>query len=213
VLLANRAAIVAGGAKGCGRGIALKFAKEGCSTVIADISATEGKATAEEISRIGGNCTFFQCDLTDSHQVQDMVNKAISEFGKIDILVNTAGGVKESHSGEGGIIAIDDEEWEWIINLNLKSTFLCCRAIVPHMQKNLYGKIINFSSIGTIAPNGSVIHYHAAKGGVLAMTTNLAYDLAPFNICVNAILPGPVRTPFWDPLTREASEADIEALF
>ena len=213
MLLKNRIAIVTGGAKGIGKGVVEKFADEGCSVAIADISDAEGKQVADEVTKSGGNCIFIHCDLTNSSQVKDMVNQTLGRFKKIDILVNVAGGVKAAHREENGITAISDEEWEWVINLNLKSTFFCCREVVPHMQKNRYGKIINFSSIGAIAPCGSVIAYHAAKGGVLGITTNLAYDLAPYNICVNAILPGPVRTPFYDALTRGFSEEDKDALF
>jgi NAD(P)-dependent dehydrogenase (short-subunit alcohol dehydrogenase family) len=205
VLLKSRVAIITGGAKGIGRGIALKFAQEGCSIVIADIAETEGKKTAEEVSQKGGEGIFVPCDVTNSGQVRDMVDKAISKFKKIDILVNNAGGVPDP---KGSLDEVSEEQWDRSFNLNMKSVFFCCQAVVPHMKKNKYGKIVNISSLGAVHPSVSVVHYHSAKAGVLGLTYNLAFELAPFNIAVNAILPGPVRTPFWEPVTRDIPDKD-----
>ena len=205
MLLSSRVAIITGGAKGIGRGIALKFAAEGCSIVIADISAAEGKKTVEEVSKRGGDGIFVRCDVTDSRQVWNMVGKVITKFGKVDILVNNAGGV---FGPEGSIDDVTEEEWDKILDLNLKSQFLCCKAVVPHMKAKKYGKIINISSLGAVHPAVSVVHYHAAKAGVLGLTYNLAFELAPFNICVNAILPGPIRTPFWEPVIKGIKDKD-----
>jgi NAD(P)-dependent dehydrogenase (short-subunit alcohol dehydrogenase family) len=201
MLLKDKVAIVTGGAVGIGRGIALKFADEGCSVVVVDISAENGGKTIKDILKKKKNGLFIQCDVTSSRQVQDMVDKAIRKFGKVDILVNNAGGVLKVVPG-GSIVDITDEQWEKVVNLNLRSTFYCCRAIVPHMKKRESGKIINISSIGAIQPSDSVIHYHSAKAGVLGLTTNLAFDLAPYNVCVNAIMPGPILTPFWEPIVK-----------
>ena len=205
MLLQNRVAIVTGGAVGIGRGIALKFAEEGCSVVVADIDAVEGKKTAGEVSKKGGEGIFVPCDVTVGRQVQDMVGKAISKFGKIDILVNNAGGVPDP---KGSLDEVSEEQWDKSLNLNLKSVFLCCQAVVPHMKKKKYGRIINISTLGAVHPAVSVVHYHAAKAGVLGLTYNLAFELASFNISVNAILPGPIRTPFWEPVTRGIPEKD-----
>jgi NAD(P)-dependent dehydrogenase (short-subunit alcohol dehydrogenase family) len=206
MLLANRVAIVTGGALGIGRGIALKFAEEGCAIVIADVAVTEGEKTAHEVVKKGGAGVFIRCDVTDSRQVQDMVAKAIKKFGRVDIMVNNAGGVPGITSGK--IEDVTEEQWDKYLDLNLKSVFLCCKAIVPHMKKNKYGKIINVSSLGAVHPAVSVVHYHAAKAGVLGLTYNLTFELSPFNICVNAILPGPIRTTFWEPVTRGIKDKD-----
>ncbi len=210
MLLEDRVAIVTGGAVGIGRGIALKFAEEGCSVVVADISEEEGENTVKEVSQKGSKGLFIKCDVTSSSQIGGMVEQTISKFGKLDILVNNAGGVPGVIQG-GSIVDITDEMWDTFINLNLRSAFFGCRAVVPHMKERRYGKIINLSSIGAIQPSASVIHYHSAKAGVLGLTCNLAYDLAPYNICVNAIMPGPIRTPFWEPVTRDIPDKD--ALF
>src|SRR4030042_7029634 len=199
MLLTNRVAIITGGATGMGRGSALKFAEEGCSIVIADINESEGKKTLNDVSTKGGDGIFARCDVTDNRQVQDMVNKTISKFGKADILVNNAGGVA---GPEGSLDDITEEQWNKSLDLNLKSVFLCCKATVPHMKEKKYGKIINISSMGAVNPAVSVVHYHAAKAGVLGLTYNLAFELAPFNIAVNVIIPGPIQTPFWDNVAK-----------
>ena len=208
MLLANRVAIVTGGATGIGRGIAFKFAEEGGSVVVADIAVAEGTKTANDVSRRGRDGIFVRCDVTDNRQVQDMVTKAIGKFGKVDILVNNAGGV----SGPGvSTEDVTEEAWDKIVDLNLKSQFLCCRAVIPHMKEQKYGKIVNISSMGAILPPAPIVHYHSAKGGVLSLTTNLAFELARFNINVNAILPGPIRTEFYDEILKEVP--DKEAFF
>jgi NAD(P)-dependent dehydrogenase (short-subunit alcohol dehydrogenase family) len=210
MLLENKVVIVTGGAVGIGRGISLKFAQEGCSVVICDINEKEGAKTADEASRKGKAGLFIKCDVTSSSQIENVIDQTLSRFGQIDIMVNNAGGVPNVIVG-GGIEDVTDEMLDRYLALNLKSTFYGCRAVVPHMKKRHYGKIINLSSIGVVQPSASVLAYHAAKGGVLGLTTNLAYDLAPDNIYVNAILPGPIRTPFWEPVTKGI--ADKDALF
>jgi NAD(P)-dependent dehydrogenase (short-subunit alcohol dehydrogenase family) len=207
MLLQNKVAIVTGSATGIGRGIALQLAEEGCRITVADIKDTEALETQAIINK-NSRGFFVHCDVTDRRQVQAMVDQTIAKFGHIDILVNSAGGVP---GNQGLLKDITDELWDRVINLDLKSVFLCCQAVVPHMQPRKYGKIVNISSIGAVHPSVSVNHYHAAKAGVLGLTYNLAFELASQNITVNAILPGPIRTPFWDPVLKGV--ADPEAQF
>ena len=192
MLLQNRVAIITGGSRGIGRGIALKFAEEGCSPVIADILEEEARETLNEISKKGKEGLFVKCDVSDSRQVQDMVDQAISKFDKVDILVNNAG------IGSGPVIKHVterlEEEWDRMLSINLKGVFLCCKSVVPHMKEKGYGKIVNISSLSAIYPPGPAVHYASAKAGVLGLTLDLALELAPFNICVNAILPGAIAT-------------------
>jgi len=185
MLLENRVAIITGGSRGIGKGIALKFAEEGCSVVI--VGRTEvGRKTLAEIVSKGGVGIFVQCDISDSGQVQQMVDKVIGRYGKVDILVNNAA----IGPTPKVLTAISEEEYDQVLAVNLKGTFLCCKAVVPHMQEKKYGKIINISSLAAIAPLATEAHYSAAKAGQLGLTIDLAFELAPFNICVNAILPG-----------------------
>jgi NAD(P)-dependent dehydrogenase (short-subunit alcohol dehydrogenase family) len=185
MLLENRVAIITGGSRGIGKGIAQKFTEEGCSVVI--VGRTEvGRKTLAEIVSQGGAGIFVQCDISNSRQVQKMVDQVIRQYGKVDILVNNAaiGPTPKFFT------AISEEEYDQVLAINLKGTFLCCKAVVPHMQEKKYGKIINISSLAAIAPLATEAHYSAAKAGQLGLTIDLAFELAPFNICVNAILPG-----------------------
>ena len=194
MLLSNRIAIVTGGARGIGRGIALRFAEEGSSLVIVDVLAREARQTEKEISKKGREGVFIECDVSNSSQVKDMVNQVVNKFGKVDILVNNAGIGPLPKS----ITDISEEEWDRVLAVNLKGVFLCSKVVVPHMKEKRHGKIINISSMGAIAPPGPNSHYSAAKAGILGLTRDLALELAPFNICVNAILPGAIRTDMFE---------------
>jgi NAD(P)-dependent dehydrogenase (short-subunit alcohol dehydrogenase family) len=190
MLLADRTAIITGGGGGIGRGIALKFAEEGASIVIADIRETEGRKTVEEVVKKGVQGMFIPCDVTDSTQVQVMVDHAVGKFGKIDFLVNNAGiGPLPTPTEE-----LPEEEWDKIQAVNLKSVFLCSKAVIPYMKEKRYGRIINIASLAAISPFGPAVHYSSSKAGEVLFTINLAVELAPFNILVNAILPGSVDT-------------------
>lgn len=209
MLLANRVAIVTGGAKGIGRGIALKFAGEGCNVVVNALHIEGAQKVAAEVKALGRKSLAIAADVSNSAQVNDMVARTIKEFGKIDILVNNAGGV----SGDAKIEDTTEEAWDRVIDVNLKGQFLCCRAVIPYMKKNKYGKIINISSMGAIHPPAPIVHYHSAKGGVLGLTANLALELARLNITVNAILPGPIRSEFFTEMLKGMSEEEGKAFF
>jgi NAD(P)-dependent dehydrogenase (short-subunit alcohol dehydrogenase family) len=187
MFLKDKVAIVTGSAMGIGQGIAYRFAKEGSKVVIADISDQHG----------------------DNTQIKECVKRTMDKFGKIDILVNCAGGVPglTTESIEG----VDEEAWDRIIDLNLKSVFLFCKAVIPIMKTNNYGKIVNVSSMGAVHPPASLVHYHSAKAGVLGFTRNMALELASTRITVNAILPGPIISPFWEPVVKDVQ--DKEAFF
>lgn len=206
MLLKDRVAIITGGAMGIGQGIARRFADEGCSVVITDISDDEGKKTVDEITKKGQKAIYVHCDVTKEKEVVASVKKTIDTFGKVDILVASAGGIP-GFKGES-IEDTTEEMWDKIVNLNLKGLFFCNKAVIPYMKAKKYGKIVNVSSLGAIAPPAPIMHYHAAKGGVISLTCNLAQEVARFNITVNCILPGPIRTPFWKPVTVGVEDVD-----
>jgi NAD(P)-dependent dehydrogenase (short-subunit alcohol dehydrogenase family) len=195
MLLADKVAIVTGGARGIGKGIALKFAEEGCAVAIVDILEKEAQQTLSELSDKGTKGIFIKCDLTDSRQVLDMVSQVISKYGKIDILVNNAG----KFGLPVRVIDLTEEEWDKSLAINLKGVFLCCKAVIPFMIEKRHGKIINVSSIGALNAGPANPHYHAAKGGILSLSTDLALEVARYGICVNSILPGAIRTDLWKP--------------
>jgi 3-oxoacyl-[acyl-carrier protein] reductase len=209
MLLTDKVAVITGGAAGMGRAMARKLAEEGCSIVISDISESSGKRTAEEMAKLGVEAIFVRCDVTDNNQVQNMVDTVIRKFGKIDILVNNAGALGTMWSLE----EVTEEDWDRILDLNLKSVFLCCKAVVPHMKEKKYGRIINMSSMGAVSPPRSVVHYHAAKAGVISLTQNLALELVSFNIRVNAIVPGPIRTEYYEPRLKNMTDMQREDYF
>ncbi len=209
MLLKDRVAIVTGGAKGIGRAIALTFAREGCDVVVNAMHIEGAQKVAGEIKALGRKAIAIACDVAKSAAVNDMVARTIKEFGKIDILVNNAGGV----SGDAKIEETTEEAWDRVIAVNLTGQFLCCKAVIPYMKKNKYGKIINVSSMGAIHPPAPIVHYHAAKGGVLGLTTNLALELAKEHITVNAILPGPIKSEFFTEMFKGKSQEEADAFF
>jgi 3-oxoacyl-[acyl-carrier protein] reductase len=208
MLLSNRTAIITGGARGIGRGTALKFADEGCDVVIADLLEEQANKTAAEVRQKGRKGLAIKCDVTDSKQVHTMVAEVISQFGKIDILVNDAGAMFGTFPAEKE----PEDHWEKVMNLNLKSGYLCAREVIPYMKEKKYGKIVNLSSIGAVYPPGPSMAYASAKAGVLGLTRALALELGAFNITVNAIMPGAIPTDFWNlppTVDMEAVKANV----
>jgi NAD(P)-dependent dehydrogenase (short-subunit alcohol dehydrogenase family) len=213
MLLEDRVAIVTGGAKGMGRAICERFVREGAKVTIADIDMEGAKATLMGVKAAGGEGLVVRCDVTSPDQVKEMTDATIAAFGKIDILINNAGAVVGAHGKPTNLEVLSEDAWDRVVDLNLKGVFLCSRAVVPHMKTNGYGKIVNVSSLGAISPPSPHPHYHAAKAGVLGLTYDMAAELGPHNIYVNCIMPGPVRTPFFDEIVAGKSVDEAQAFF
>jgi len=213
MLLEGRAAIVTGGAKGMGRAICERFAKEGASVTIADISMAEADQTLALVEAAGGQGLVCKCDVTASAQIKEMVEATVAAFGRLDILVNNAGAVVGAHGKPTNLTVLTEDAWDRVVDLNLKGVFLCSKEAVPHMKAGGYGKIVNVSSLGAISPPSPHPHYHAAKAGVLGLTYDMAAELGPHNIYVNAIMPGPIRTPFFDEIVEGKTIEEAEAFF
>jgi 3-oxoacyl-[acyl-carrier protein] reductase len=202
--LKDRTAIITGGARGMGRAIALRFAKEGCSSVIADMLDKEGEKTVADIKKAGKDALFIHCDVTNSANVKDMVAKAIAKFKKIDIMVNCAGIGRPPTP----ISAITEAEYDKVVAVNMKGIFLCLQAIEPHMKANNYGKIVNIASLAGISPTAISMHYAAAKAGAKFLSECFALAVAQYNVTCNAILPGMIRTD----MTRDFAPPSIKDL-
>lgn len=200
--LAGKVAIVTGGGQGMGKVFCLGFAEEGARVVVADINGETARQTAEEIRGKGGMALPIKVDVSNWEDVSNMVNKTLEEFGQIDILVNNAG-----IRGMANVEDFPEELWERDINVNLKGTFYCIKAVARHMKERRYGKIISQSS--NTALSGHEAHgsaYAAAKAGVLGFSRSMAKELGPFNINVNAIIPSIVNTPFIANLPEEMKD-------
>ena len=190
--LKGSVAIVTGGARGIGKGIALRYAAEGASVVIADLKEKEATDTLDEIKKIGGNAIFVKTDVTDNETIKSMVEETINTYSKIDILVNNAG-----ISLMRKITDATEEDWDKLNNVNLKGLWLCTKAVVPAMIERRHGKIINLSSISGLVGYKWESIYCSTKGGVINMTRELAVELSPFGINVNCICPGIIDTPLY----------------
>ena len=209
MLLKNRVAIVTGGAKGMGRGIAYRLAEEGAAVTISDVDAKEAAITVAEIEKKGGKATFILCDVTKEAQVKAVVDAVVAKYGKIDILVNNAGGAHITSAVED----LTEAQWDLVMDLNLKSVFFFSKYVVPLMKAKRYGKIISISSIGAITPPGHVIAYNTSKAAIIGFTADLATALAPLNINVNTILPGPIQTHFYDGMTKGLTDEQRAGFF
>jgi len=184
--------MVTGASRGIGRAIALTFAREGADVII-NYSKSEDKAreVAKEIAKLGKKTLLIKADISKKDEVKKMVDKALQEFGKIDVLVNNAGITWKPT----GILEGTTEEWERILGVNLIGTYYCIQAVAPYMIKKKSGKIISISSLASIGTTfGEQVAYGPSKGAVNILTKRIAYELGPYNINVNAIAPGLIKT-------------------
>jgi 3-oxoacyl-[acyl-carrier protein] reductase len=206
--LEGRVAVVTGAASGIGKAIAIAFAREGASIVVADRSDEAAAADVlEALAEIGGEALFVQADVSDETSVSNMAAKALERFGRVDILVNNACIVTESLLEDMPIA-----DWDRVVGVNLRGTFLCSRALVGQMLQRGDGRIINIASqLGQIGGT-SVAHYVASKAGVIGLTKALAREVAHRGVLVNAIAPGPIETPLLDSETEEWRSSKLAEL-
>ncbi|MER2048848.1 MAG: 3-oxoacyl-[acyl-carrier-protein] reductase [Solibacillus sp.] len=206
--LTGKCAVVTGASRGIGRAIALQLASEGAKVVV-NYSGSEQKAqeVVEEIKANGGEAIAVQANVADTDSVQNLMKTALDTYGSIDILVNNAGITRDNL-----LMRMKDDEWDDVINTNLKGVFLCTKAVTRQMMKQRAGRIINISSIVGVAGNAGQANYVAAKAGVIGLTKTTAQELASRNILVNAIAPGFITTEMTEGLPEDIKEGMLKQI-
>ncbi len=187
--LEDKTAVITGAGGHLGRGTGLRLAQEGAKVMINDINVEEALRTVEMIKERGGEALAHGADVTRTKEVADMIGQTLSQWGQIDILVNNAGDIRDAL-----LVKMTDEEWDFVVDLNLKGSFLCARAAAPHMIARRYGKIVNTASMAYKGNVGQA-NYTSAKAGVVGLTLALGLELARYGINVNCVAPGIIDTP------------------
>jgi len=201
--LDQKVAVITGGARGIGKQIALTLANEGADIVLGDV--LEMEAAAQELKDLGRKVITVKTDVSKKAEAKNLLDTAIDNFKKVDILVNNAG--IQRHAS---FLQMSEENWDAVINVNLKGVFLCTQAAAKYMIERKYGKIVNIASIAGLSAHTSPVNYGASKAGVIGLTRACARDLAPYGINVNAIAPGVVVTDLT--YMREEPERFIEEM-
>jgi len=206
--LENKVSMITGSARGIGKAIAMLFAEEGSDLAICDVNEEALSQTKDEIEqKTGRKVITANVNVTSAHEVKEFVKKILDNFGSLDILVNNAGITKDNL-----LMRMSEEEWDAVLNVNLKGAFNCIKAVTRPMMKKRSGKIVNMASIIGIMGNMGQANYSASKGGLIALTKTAAKELGSRNINVNAIAPGFIQTDMTDKLSDEARETLLKLI-
>jgi len=194
--LSGRVAVVTGGAQGFGRAISERFVMSGAKVAIWDMDQVYAQRTANEL---GAGTKSYGLDVSDLPAVEKAREATIKDFGKIDILVNNAGVA----GANATVWETDVNEWRRVMRINLDGPFVCSKAVIPHMIKQKYGRVVNIASIAGKEGNPNAAHYSASKAGVIALTKSLGKELASYDIAVNAVTPAAAKTAIFDQITQQ----------
>jgi 3-oxoacyl-[acyl-carrier protein] reductase len=197
-------AIVTGGARGIGKAIAQRLAKNGMNIVISDIMGEEAGKTMREIEKMGVRVLAVATDVSKSHDAEELVRQTMEAFGSVDILVNNAGITRDNLS-----IRMGESDWDLVMNVNLKGTFLCSQFAAKEMMKKRFGRIVNLASVSGILGTAGQANYAASKAGIIALTKSMARELGGRNITVNAVAPGFILTEMTEKLPDNVKQAYI----
>jgi len=201
-------AVFTGSSRGIGRTTAEEFAKRGVNIVIVDIDEERAKQSAEEIkSQFGVETLGLKADVSNAEDVKTLFEESLKKFGKIEILVNNAGITKDNL-----LIRMKDEEWDAVLNINLKGAFLCSREAIKGMSKIKYGRIINIASVVAFTGNPGQVNYSASKAGLIGLTKTLAKEYASRGITVNAVAPGFIQTAMTEKLPEKVKEEMLRTI-
>ena len=203
--LEGQVAIVTGGARGIGKGICEVFCREGATVALWDV--LDGTETVNEITQNGGKIFFQKVDVTDQNSVDNAIDEIIKQHGKIEILINNAGIIRDR-----SFLKMSEEEWDSVINVNLKSLYVVTRSVIPHMKENGYGRIVSASSINGTAGAFGQTNYCATKAGISGFTRALCKEVGRFGITANAVAPGFIQSAMTDSMPEEVINAGIKMI-
>jgi 3-oxoacyl-[acyl-carrier protein] reductase len=201
LILEGKVALVTGAAQGIGRAVALLLARNSADIVISDINLEKAEETAKEVEAIGRRALALKANVASLDEVEHMIEAILERFGQIDILVNNAGIARDKL-----ILRMTEEDWDAVLNVNLKGTFNCTKVVIRHMSKQRRGKIVNIASVVGEMGNVGQANYSASKAGVIGFTKTVAREFAQRGINVNAIAPGYIETPMTEALPEKAKE-------
>ena len=203
--LEGQVAIVTGGTRGIGKGICEVFCREGATVALWDV--LDGTETVNEIKQNGGKIFFQKVDVTDQNSVDNAIDEIIKQHGKIEILINNAGIIRDR-----SFLKMSEEEWDSVMNVNLKSLYVVTRAVIPHMKENGYGRIVTASSINGTAGAFGQTNYCATKAGISGFTRALCKEVGRFGITANAVAPGFIQSAMTDSMPEEVINAGIKMI-
>lgn len=209
-LLFDKKAIVTGGTRGIGRAIVKKFAEHGASVALFGTNSEKGKEAVEEIRPLlgqGQTVTFYQIDVSNAEAVESGIKKVLEDLGRVDVLVNNAGVTRDNL-----LMKMSEEDWDKVLETNLKSLYNTCRAVIRPMMKARQGKIINISSVVGLMGNAGQTNYAASKAGMIGFTKSLAKEMGSRNICINCIAPGFIKTEMTDHLSEDQKKSLMQQI-
>lgn len=204
--LEGQLVIVTGGARGIGEGICKVFCNEGATVALWDV-LEEGQKTAEKIAKDGSKIFYQKVDVSSQESVDKAVAKIISEYGKIDVLINNAGIIRDR-----SILKMSREEWDQVMRVNVDSLYITAKAVVPHMKSANYGRIISASSVNAFQGAFGQTNYSASKAAIVGFTHSLCREVGKYNITVNAVAPGFIKTEMTDSMPEDVIQAGISMI-